>query len=59
MKRKRIIIVAFAMFVFVFSSCSSSKYGMKRVRHKKCNCPTFSWRASDDRGIEMVSVVRK
>lgn len=43
MKKALLVILAVLFLV----SCSSNKYGMKKKRWRKCDCPTFSMVLSD------------
>ncbi|MDR1846616.1 MAG: hypothetical protein LBR17_00645 [Bacteroidales bacterium] len=48
MKKKRIILTIWVVLVVLFvGGCSSQRGGMKKTRHKKCNCPTFSYIPSE------------
>lgn len=40
MNMKKALLVILAVLFLV--SCSSNKYGMKKKRWRKCDCPTFS-----------------
>lgn len=40
MTRRRTVFVLCA--VLLLASCSTNRYGMKKKKRRKCDCPTFS-----------------
>ncbi|MDR0789241.1 MAG: hypothetical protein LBO06_00440 [Bacteroidales bacterium] len=43
MKKKAAFIVLILSLLLFVAACSSSKSGMRKTKHRKCNCPTFSY----------------